>query len=191
MFILKNKYFLIIESIRDIKLRNIKKYNKFLIIYRNKYSTDKLDDLIKFRKMCRLKLIQFYVANDYNLAVMLKSDGIYLSAHNKSFKAANLKKLNYKIIGSAHNFRELNLKIRQKCNYILLSKLFSVDYAETSQFLDIVKFSKYLNFFSSKIIPLGGIKSSNLNKLKNLKCVGFALLSEIKKKPANIINRLF
>ena len=101
------------------------------------------------------------------------------------------KKLNYKIIGSAHNFRELNLKIRQKCNYILLSKLFSVDYAETSQFLDIVKFSKYLNFFSSKIIPLGGIKSSNLNKLKNLKCVGFALLSEIKKKPANIINRLF
>tara|TARA_Y100000389_G_scaffold195458_1_gene226915 strand:- start:308 stop:883 length:576 start_codon:yes stop_codon:yes gene_type:complete len=191
MFIVKNKYFLIIESIRDIELRNIKKYNKFLIIYRNKYSTDKLKDLIKFRKMCRLKLIQFYVVNDCNLAVMLKSDGIYLSAHNKSFKAANLKKLNYKIIGSAHNFRELNLKIRQKCNYILLSKLFSVDYAENSQFLDIVKFSKYLNFFSNRIIPLGGIKSSNLNKLKNLNCIGFALLSEIKKKPANIINRLF
>ena len=35
MFILKNKYFLIIESIKDIDLKNIKKRNKFFIIYRN------------------------------------------------------------------------------------------------------------------------------------------------------------
>ena len=36
MFILKKKYFLIIESIKDIDLKNIKKRNKFVIIYRNK-----------------------------------------------------------------------------------------------------------------------------------------------------------
>ena len=35
MFILKKKYFLIIESIKDINLKNIKKRNKFIIIYRN------------------------------------------------------------------------------------------------------------------------------------------------------------
>ena len=35
MFAFKKKYFLIIESIKDLNLRNIKKYNKFLIIYRN------------------------------------------------------------------------------------------------------------------------------------------------------------
>ena len=35
MFILKKKYYLIIESIKDINLKNIKKRNKFIIIYRN------------------------------------------------------------------------------------------------------------------------------------------------------------
>ena len=36
MFAFKNKYFLIIESIKDINLRNIKLINKYTIIYRNK-----------------------------------------------------------------------------------------------------------------------------------------------------------
>ena len=35
MFAYKNKYFLIIENIKDIDLRNIKIRNKFIIIYRN------------------------------------------------------------------------------------------------------------------------------------------------------------
>ena len=42
-----------------------------------------------------------------------------------------------------------------------------------------------------KLVPLGGITSKNINELKVINCEGFALLSEIKKKPANIINRLF
>ena len=36
MFILKKKYFFIIESIKDIELKNIKNFGKFSIIYRNK-----------------------------------------------------------------------------------------------------------------------------------------------------------
>ena len=35
MFAFKKKYFLIIENIKDIDLKNIKKRNKFIIIYRN------------------------------------------------------------------------------------------------------------------------------------------------------------
>ena len=41
MFILKKKYFLIIENIKDIDLKNIKIRNKFSIIYRNKKKIDK------------------------------------------------------------------------------------------------------------------------------------------------------
>ena len=41
MFTLKKKYFLIIESIKDIELSNIKKLNKFVIIYRNTKPNDK------------------------------------------------------------------------------------------------------------------------------------------------------
>ena len=110
MFILKKKYFFIIGSIKDINLNNIKKYNKFSIIYRyNKYP-ENLNLLSIYRKKCKLKNIKFYIANDTRLACLLKADGIYLSASNKSFKSLNLLKLQFDIIGSAHNINEINQK---------------------------------------------------------------------------------
>jgi thiamine-phosphate pyrophosphorylase len=191
MFAFKNKYFLIIESIKDIELRNINKYNKFIIIYRNKITVDNINDLLKFRKTCKIKFIEFYVANDFKLSILLNSDGIYLSSYNKTFKSLNFKNSNYKIIGSAHNVKEITLKIKQGCGYILLSKLFKVDYDKSSNFLGINKFNTYVKNIYNELVPLGGIKISNLNSLKNLNCNCIALLSEVKKKPANIINRLF
>ena len=191
MFAFKNKYFLIIESIKDIELRNINKYNKFIIIYRNKVTVDNINDLLKFRKTCKIKFIEFYVANDFKLSILLNSDGIYLSSYNKTFRSLNFKNSNYKIIGSAHNVKEIALKIKQGCGYILLSKLFKVDYDKSSNFLGINKFNTYVKNIYNELVPLGGIKISNLNSLKNLNCNCIALLSEVKKKPANIINRLF
>ena len=190
MLILKKKYFLIIESIKDINLKNIKKHNKFTIIYRNQKKSEKLSDLLKFRKICKLKSIDFCIANNLKLAIILNADGIYLSAYNKSFRALSRKKSNYYIIGSAHTQKEIFMKIKQGCKIILLSKLFKVNYDEKSPFLGVIKFNNFLNF-NSNLIPLGGINLNNLNSLNMLKCKGFALMSEIKKKPANIINRLF
>ncbi len=189
MFILKSKYFLIIESIKDIELKNIKIRNKFLIIYRNNNKNDKLDDLIKFRRKCRLKAIKFFVANDIKLATLICSDGIYLSSFNKNLKFLNYKKKNFEIIGSAHNFKEISFKIKQGCSYILLSKLFIVDYDKRAPFMGTLKFNSFLKI-SKKLIPLGGIKYHNLNRLINVNCKGIAILSEIKKKPA-IFRRLF
>jgi thiamine monophosphate synthase len=191
MFAYKKKYFLIIESIKDINLKKIKKYNKFIIIYRKQKIEDSLEELIRFRKKCRLKLIEFYVANNIKLCILLNADGIYLSSFNKDFKALNLKKSNFNIIGSAHNSKEINFKIKQGCSNILLSRLFLVDYKKNSSFLGVIKFSKYFNYISKRLVPLGGIKMSNLNNLKVLNCENFAISSEVKKKPANIINRLF
>jgi len=191
MFAFKKKYFLLIENTKDINLKNIKIYNKFIIIYRNNGIMENISVLKEFRKKCRLRLIEFYIANDIRLCVMLKSDGIYLSSFNKSFKASHLRNKNFKIIGSAHNFSEINYKIKQNCCYVLLSKLFKVDYSKNSSFLNIVKFNLYMNKFNTKLIPLGGIKLSNLNKLKITNFEGLALLSEIKKKPTKIFSRLF
>ena len=191
MFACKKKYYLIIESIKDINLRNIKSYNKFLIIYRNQGIKENLRDLRKFRKTCRIKLIEFYVANDMKLAILLRADGIYLSSYNKTYKILNLKRLNFKIIGSAHNINEIVFKIKQGCSYILLSKLFPVDYEEKSKYLNVVKFNTFSKNFPRKLIPLGGIKINNLNKLRITDCEAFALLTEIKKKPAKILSRLF
>ena len=189
MFIVKKKYFLIIENIKDIDLKNIKIRNKFSIIYRNKKKIDKLSDLFNFRQKCKLKGIKFYIANKINLAIFLNCDGIYLSSFNKDLKFLKYKKIKFEIIGSAHNFREIALKIKQGCNFILFSKLFLVDYDKKAPFLGVLKFNN-LKKISNFLIPLGGINSQNLNELKNVYSEGFAIQTELKKKPA-IIRRLF
>jgi thiamine-phosphate pyrophosphorylase len=190
MFTKQKNYFLLIESTKDIDLKNIKIRNKFSIIYRNYKKIDTLNELLNFRRQCKLKAIKLYIANNNSLAVSLNSDGIYLSSFNKSFRCLNYKKANFDIIGSAHNFKEISLKLKQGCSFVLLSKLYTVDYKKDSPHLGVLKFNRFFKI-TKKLIALGGIKEGNLNSLKNLFCEGFAILSEIKKKPANIINRLF
>ena len=172
MFILKKKYYLIIENIKDIDLKNIKKRNKFVIIYRNNKNLDEIKNLLKFRKICKLK-----------------SDGIYLSAYNKSFKSLLLRKTNFKIIGSAHSIKEISAKVQQGCKKIIFSKLFKVSYDKYASYLGITKFNIFCKFYEN-LIPLGGINSDNLRSLNMINSEGFALMSEVKKKPA-IANRLF
>ena len=106
MLAFKKHYFLIIESTKYFDLRNIKKLSKFTIIYRNNGKKEKIEEIIKFRNNCRLKQVKFLVANDFNLMINTKSDGIYISASNKSFKSLHLDKLRYEIVGSAHNLRK-------------------------------------------------------------------------------------
>ncbi len=189
MFIVKKKYFLIIENTKDLNLKNIKINKKIIIIYRNKNKSEEIEELIRFRRHCKIKRFRFYVANNLKLATDIKADGLYLSSHNRSFRALHLKRSNFSIIGSAHNVREIELKIKQRCENILFSKLFKVDYKPNTPHFGLVKFNIFSKFFK-RIIPLGGINSSNFNNLKNLKSEGVAILSEIKKKPA-IASRLF
>ena len=190
MFTKKNNYFLFIENIKDIDLKNIKIRNKFSIIYRNNKKIDHFGNLLEFRRKCKLKAIKLYIANNNNLAVLLNSDGIYLSSFNKSLSSLNYKKLNYEIIGSAHNLNQIYLKKKQGCSFILLSKLFVVNYDKKAPCLGVLKFNNFTKI-SKKLIPLGGINAKNLNQLKNVLCEGFAIMSEVKKKPAKIFSRLF
>ncbi len=180
-----------IESIKDIDLSNVKRDNKFVIIYRSNFYKEKIDKLLIFRKLCRSKGIEFYISNNIKLASTLKVDGIYISAFNKRLNLMNLKKLNYKIIGSAHNIREINLKVSQGCSEIIFSRLFKTSYAHKKDFLGVIRFNLLKLRRKEKLVPLGGIRSENLNKLNMVICDSFAILSEVKKKPAKIINRLF
>tara|TARA_Y100000741_G_C18089519_1_gene492141 strand:- start:68 stop:640 length:573 start_codon:yes stop_codon:yes gene_type:complete len=190
MFVLKKKYFLFIENTKDIDLKNIKIRNKFSIIYRNLDKIENKWDLLKFTKICKLKGIKLYIANDLKLALFLNANGIYLSAFNNSLKFLSFKNSKFDLIGSAHNIKEIRMKINQGCSSILLSKLFLVSYDKTARYLGIIKFNNYLKLYN-RLIPLGGINLKNLSSLSKINCDGFALLSEIKKKPAKIISRLF
>ena len=191
MFIFKNQYYLYIENSKLLNLNFIKKRNKFVIIYRNAENIEKVEDLKKFRKTCKQKAIKFYVANNLNLSVILKADGIYLSAFNKKIIKQKYKNYNLRIIGSAHNIKEICEKKNQGCEEIILSRLFKTDYSNKKTFLGITKFNLISSIFKENLIPLGGIRVKNLRKLLTISSDSFAIFSEIKKKPANIINRLF
>ena len=191
MFALKNKYFLIIESIKDIDLSNIKISNKYIIIYRNKGKPESIDKLLKFRGKCKVKKIEFYISNDLKLAKIAKADGLYISAYNTNLNLLYVKKLNFKLIGSAHNLKEIRIKVLQGCSNILFSRLFQTTYKFKKGFMSVVKFNLFRLSRKENLIPLGGINLSNLNKMSMVNCNAFAVLSEIKKKPVKIFNRLF
>ena len=191
MFAIKNKYFLIIESTKDIDLNNIKLINRYIIIYRNVGKIKNIDNLLKFRRHCKAKKIAFYVSNNEKLTLDLKADGLYISAHNKDLSLAKLKRPNFKIIGSAHNIKELNIKRLQGCSSVIFSRLFKVSSPFKRGFMGVIKFNLFRLSRKENLVPLGGINLSNLNKLKMVNSNSFALLSEVKKKPAKLFNRLF
>ena len=65
-----------------------------------------------------------------------------------------------------------------------------MNYDKKALFMGIIKFNNLLKL-NKNLIPLGGINENNLNSLNMIKSRGFALMSEIKKKPTKIFSRLF
>ena len=86
MFISKNKYFLFIDDTNYFDFNLIKIRNKFNIILRDHKSKIKLKNLIKLRKNCMKKGVNFFVANNTKLLTELKADGLYISAFNKELR---------------------------------------------------------------------------------------------------------
>ena len=184
MFIYKKKYFFIIESIEDIDLKNIKNFGKYNIIYRNN-SPENIKVLRKFRRECRIKRIPFFIANNIDLIKDLKADGLYISAYNKNLRS-NYFKNNFKIIGSAHNIKEINLKKLQGCSEIILSRLFKTSYKNKIDFLGVIKLNLLSRVTNVSLTPLGGINLKNLNNLKNVNCESVALSSLVKNESCKI-----
>jgi len=128
------------------------------------------------------KRYQLFISNDIKLTLKFKADGIYIPSFNKTKKFQNLEKKNIRILGSAHNQKEIHTKVLQNCSAIFLSPIFYVE--KSKKFLDLHKFN-YLKY-SNKIdmFALGGISEKNLRRLKLLDIQGFGGISLFKKKPA-------
>ncbi len=190
MFSFKKNYYLIIENTKDIDLSKVKKRNKFTIIFRNQQIKEKYRVLLNFKRNCKQRGINLYVANNIKLARLINCDGIYLSSYNKNLRFLRFISKKFKIIGSAHNRAEIDIKKKQGCTKILLSRLFKTNYKNKKDYLGLIKFNLLIKKFNCNLCPLGGIRISNINRLKNINTEAFAILSEVKKKPA-IISRLF
>ena len=184
MFLFKKKYFFIIESIKDINLKNIKNFGKYNIIYRND-SPENIEKLKKFRLDCKVKRISFFIANNVQLLKILEADGLYISAFNKKLNT-NYLKYNFKIIGSAHNIKEIRFKRLQGCSEIILSRLFKTTYKNKKGFLGFVRFNLLTKLIKIPLTPLGGINLTNFKKLKDVNSDNIALSSLIKERTFNI-----
>ena len=179
----KNIYYFIDKFDRNEILSLDKKIN---IIYRN-YKEINLDPITKqIKEICSKTNRKFYIANDLKAALKFKLDGLYLPAFNSALQYKNLSsRKNFKIIGSAHNYKEIKIKEKQGCKEIFITPIFYNQ--KNKNYLDIVRFN-YLNL-TTKIntIALGGINEENIKKLKCTKVIGFAGISWIKKTGLKLI----
>ena len=92
----------------------------------------------------------------------------------------NLEKKNLIVLGSAHNQKEIQKKILQRCKAIFLSPVFYVN--KSNSFLDIHKFNSLSYLNKINMLALGGINEHNINKLKLLHIKGWGGIGIFKKK---------
>jgi len=145
------------------------------IIYRN-YLVKNIDEnlILKIKKYCRKKTIKFYLSNNIKLAIKLDLDGAYIPAFDRSLKhLAYSYKKNFKIIGSAHNLKEIRIKELQNVEKIFLSSLFK----KNKNFLGINKFKSFSKLSEKNIVALGGISKKNEKKLSLISQADFAGIS--------------
>ena len=162
--------------INKFDTNNIDKQDKqTAIIFRN-YSSNPTDQLLilKIKRYCKKKSIRFYLSNDFKLAIKLNLDGVYIPAFNTSFKHLSYSiKKNFKIIGSAHNLKEIKEKENQNVEKIFLSSLFK----RNKNYLGMNKFRLLSNLTKRRVVVLGGVSKVNLKKLKLLNQLEFAGIS--------------
>ena len=151
------------------------------IIYRNYQNIDYLDNLLKLKSFCKKNGNNLYLSNDIKLSIKLRLNGVYIPSFNNKLNYCGFNNFpnNFKIIGSAHNLKEIRVKYVQGCKEIFISPLFKT--GKSKNFLGIVKFNLLTLGIKNKFIALGGINEKNYRETRLTNADGFASISWIKK----------
>ena len=91
---------------------------------------------------------KIFISNNVKIAKICKFNGLYIPSFNKNlnFKNLNVSK-KFKLIGSAHNEKEIMIKQKQGCEDIFVSPIFLT---KNNKFLlDISRFNK-INLINKK-----------------------------------------
>ena len=105
----------------------------------------------------------------------MNADGIYISSTNKNLNLRTVGfRKGFKILGSAHNHKEIKIKELQNIEEIFLSPLFK---EKINKQLNIYKYLQLKKTTRMKDISLGGINNKNLKKLNMIQPFGFAGIS--------------
>ena len=154
---------------------NINKLDKDIaLIYRNYNKNLNKSLIIRIKNYCKLKKRKFFLSNNIKLAFKLNLDGAYIPSFNNNLRHINYPmKRGFILIGSAHNYKEIKIKERQKVNLIFLASLFNKKktYLGLNRFMILTKLTK------KNVIALGGINNKNLKKLNLLNIYGYSGIS--------------
>ena len=153
----------------------IKLEKNISLIWRNKSKVNDKLEIIKTSEFCKKNNFDFYISNNIRLAIKLKLKGVYISANNyKLVYNYNGLFKDFKIIGSAHNLKEIRIKEHQGVSKIFLSPIFK---KKRNNQLGIFRYLSLRKLSSMEDIALGGINSENIKKLYLIKPFGFAGIS--------------
>jgi len=158
--------------INTLDTNNLQKQDKdTIIIYRNYSSSNiNINKLIKLRNFLKKKGNKLFLANNFKLALKLRLDGVYLPSFNKDFNhLAYSTFLNFAVVGSAHNLKEIKIKELQKVQNIFISSIFK----KNKNYLGLNKFKILSKYTKKKVVALGGVSKKNIKKinLTNVSCV--------------------
>lgn len=151
-----SKIFIYADNVTNQLKVATSKYRNFSIIYRN-YSNNLNNsflELINFAKKNRIPIFVNYKKN----ILKYKFDGFYIPSFEKNFIYTNKLRL-----GSAHTYKEIYEKIKQKCQIILVSPIF--ENLKNKKPLGLVRFNLLIMNFNAHFFALGGINSKNIKKI--------------------------
>ncbi|MFL2893475.1 MAG: thiamine phosphate synthase [Candidatus Pelagibacter sp.] len=173
----KNIYYFIDEFNKKELLKLDKKIS---IIYRN-YTKKNIDtDVLNIKEFCKNSGNKFYLSNNKKKALKYNADGLYIPSFNrfKMYKNSIYRK-SFKIIGSAHNVKEVREKVLQGCTTVFISPVFKNKGFRSA--LGVAKLNKITINSKINFIALGGINKSNIKRLNMTNVCGIASISWIKK----------
>lgn len=193
-----NRQFLIINKLNNEVKEKIKKFiNINIILYNFDDQADgqlKIDNFntVEAINYCKKNQLPFYITDNFKLALQTKANGIFLSAKNKKI-IPKIQKLNFEIIGSAHNQIEYYFKKKQGCTLLMLSPIFFNKKYSENKILGPIKFNLISNSWNNNLCALGGISSKKLSKIKLTRASAIAFVSLVLeaqiKKPAYFVSR--
>ena len=175
MHFINNNLYVFIDKLNENYISNLKKHCN--VIFRNYQNNINLKVVVKFNRICKARRLNFYISNNMKLALQANLDGVYIPSFNKSLNLNNFKnsRKNFRVLGSAHNIKELKIKEKQGVDFIFLSPLFLTKNYKSC--LGIIRFNLISRISKKPIIALGGIRQFNLKKIKLIKAVGFSGIS--------------
>ena len=165
--------------------------NNINLIYRNYNNHNDIDTILKLKNFSKKTKRKLYISNNIKLALNLKLNGIYIPSFNNKINYSYIynKPKEFKIIGSAHNIREILIKEKQGCEEIFISSIFKN--LKSNKFLGVIRFNLLAKSSLNKIIALGGINVTNYKKLNSPKSIGFASISWAKKNGLSNLRPLY